>query len=764
MTGTGVPHVMTQNSGSPAFRYYAFISYSHQDKTWADWLHKALETYAVPKRLVGQTTAAGVIPKRVTPIFRDRDELASAHDLGRKVNDALAQSANLIVICSPRSAASSWVQEEILAYKRLGRAERIFCLIIDGEPKANALPGRETEECFAPALRFQLDADGQLTTQHAEPIAADARAGKDGRTNAKLKLVAGMLDVGFDALKQRELRRRARRMTTVAALALVVMIVTSVLAVAALISRHDALIAQRKAVAARQAAVVAQQSAERRQKQAEGLVGFMLGDLNEKLSEVGRLDVMQAVDDKAMAYFKALPTSDVTDEALEQRVQTLEEIGHIRMLQGHLDAAFESFGAGAKLAANLVHKAPRESSRRIAYSRILAFMGMTRWSQGRLDAAQQEFESARLALQAPKPAASDDLPRLFQLAILDNDIGHVLEARGQPHAAEAAYRSDLTLSQQLVAAQPGNTDFLSQLGAAHNNLGKMALMRGELATAIAEYRADATIESNLSARDPKDNGQLVDTFTVQAILGRTLALAGQVDAGMWNLQQAINTATQLLKVDSTQTEVQENLALYRMQLSRLLRLRGRLPAAASLTALSLQEFATLTKQDPGNATWKREFAEVQTEHAAQTLASGDKMQAYEQVQAALTMLAPEFAAQPENHALLLATVHAKLLLASVSSSASSARRLRIEALHAAQSPSGGSGDPRLLALQVEALLALEQTAAAGPVIRTLWKAGYRDLALVTILQRNHVDYPINPGFSTRLGQIMASAATPPTKQ
>ena len=97
---------MAQVSAMPASRYRAFISYSHQDKSWADWLHKALETYAIPRKLVGQSTAAGVIPKRLAPIFRDRDELASAHDLGGKVNAALAQSANLIVICSPRASGS----------------------------------------------------------------------------------------------------------------------------------------------------------------------------------------------------------------------------------------------------------------------------------------------------------------------------------------------------------------------------------------------------------------------------------------------------------------------------------------------------------------------------------------------------------------------------------------------------------------------------------------------------------------------------------
>ena len=193
-------------------RYFAFISYSHQDKLWADWLHKALETYRVPSRLVGQTTAAGVIPRRLMPIFRDRDELASATDLNRKVNAALTESANLVVICSPRSATSRWVNEEVLAFKRLGGSERIFCLIVDGEPNASGMPGREAEECFAPALRYTVGADGQPTRERTEPIAADARAGKDGKTNAKLKLIAGILDVGFDALKQRELQRRNRRL------------------------------------------------------------------------------------------------------------------------------------------------------------------------------------------------------------------------------------------------------------------------------------------------------------------------------------------------------------------------------------------------------------------------------------------------------------------------------------------------------------------------------------------------------------------------
>ena len=102
-------------------KYRAFISYSHRDSKWADWLHKGMETYRPPKVLVGSSTGRGVVPKRLTPIFRDREELASATDLGTVISEALQQSACQIVICSPQAAKSKWVNEEIIAFKRLAR-------------------------------------------------------------------------------------------------------------------------------------------------------------------------------------------------------------------------------------------------------------------------------------------------------------------------------------------------------------------------------------------------------------------------------------------------------------------------------------------------------------------------------------------------------------------------------------------------------------------------------------------------------------------
>ncbi len=108
------------------YKYRAFISYSHKDEIWAAWLHKALETFRIPRYLVGETTAMGTVPARLGKVFRDREELSSSHSLGTELTQALEDSACQIVICSPNAANSHWTNEEILTYKRLGRENAIY--------------------------------------------------------------------------------------------------------------------------------------------------------------------------------------------------------------------------------------------------------------------------------------------------------------------------------------------------------------------------------------------------------------------------------------------------------------------------------------------------------------------------------------------------------------------------------------------------------------------------------------------------------------
>lgn len=209
-------------------RYSAFISYNYSDRRFAIRLHLALEHYRIPKQLRDRPAPwGGTLGTRLPPVFRDRDELAASANLGEAVQAALSESQTLIVICSPRAAASRWVNEEIRTFIALGRRDHIRCLIVDGEPHA-ADPSRE---CLPPAL-FE---DGG-----SEPLAADLRRHQDGWTGARLKLLSGMLGVAYDELRQRETARRHRRMAALASASAISFLIMTGLFVFALVARGEA--------------------------------------------------------------------------------------------------------------------------------------------------------------------------------------------------------------------------------------------------------------------------------------------------------------------------------------------------------------------------------------------------------------------------------------------------------------------------------------------------------------------------------------------
>jgi TIR domain len=185
--------------------YWGFISYSHADEKWAVWLHRHLERYRFPRRLRGRKTAAGIVPKSIAPLFRDRDEFAGAADLTEAATLALRCSRSLVVVCSPSAARSEWVGREVRIFRSLGRSHRVFCCIVDGDPAGPAA------ESFPDAVTENYEQTGVPPGTPVLPLACDARPGKDGKRNAALKLLAAIVDIPYDELHSRERRRRRFR-------------------------------------------------------------------------------------------------------------------------------------------------------------------------------------------------------------------------------------------------------------------------------------------------------------------------------------------------------------------------------------------------------------------------------------------------------------------------------------------------------------------------------------------------------------------------
>lgn len=194
-------------------KYWAFISYSSLDAKWGKWLHKRLEQYAIPAEFQGIEFEDGTaLGKHIRPVFRDRDELAGSAELGPAIAAALEQSRFLIVLCSPNSAKSKWVNKEIEDFRALHGDDKVLALIVDGEPNASSNPAIEDSlECFPPALRSPL-----------EPLAGDLRIEGDGKERGFLKILSGIADIGFDDLYRRHERAQRKRRVAWAAVASII--------------------------------------------------------------------------------------------------------------------------------------------------------------------------------------------------------------------------------------------------------------------------------------------------------------------------------------------------------------------------------------------------------------------------------------------------------------------------------------------------------------------------------------------------------------
>jgi len=147
------------NRDTGKFKYFAFISYNHEDKKAAKTLQNKLQKFSLPIKIQQEKD----YPKYVSPIFRD-DTDTKAGDLPPHLKKGLSESKYLIVICSPSSANSKWVQQEIEYFISLGRGKNILPFIIEGVPNANNC--EIDKECFPKPLKtgnpFGL-----------EPLAAD---------------------------------------------------------------------------------------------------------------------------------------------------------------------------------------------------------------------------------------------------------------------------------------------------------------------------------------------------------------------------------------------------------------------------------------------------------------------------------------------------------------------------------------------------------------------------------------------------------------
>ena len=247
--------VEVENKTKRKYKYDAFISYRHiePDLTIAKILHEMIEKFNIPKHLRTVSNDENSInDKHIFRVFRDREEL-STKDLSTMIEEAIANSENLIVICSKRTSLSPWCRKEVQLFKKIHGANNIIPILIEGEPDESFI-----DELKNLKVTF-INSDNVEEEKNIELLAADIRPdevkspsfkgyeilqnSKDPKLNELTKksldilkkseiyrIVASMLNVNYGDLKLRHQERYLKRIiyTSIAASIAMLIFVISV--------------------------------------------------------------------------------------------------------------------------------------------------------------------------------------------------------------------------------------------------------------------------------------------------------------------------------------------------------------------------------------------------------------------------------------------------------------------------------------------------------------------------------------------------------
>lgn len=654
------------------FKYRGFISYSHKDAKFARWLHRNLERFQIDKDLVGRETQVGPIPRHLRPIFMDREDFAAGASLSAQSLRALEASQFLILVCSPRSVESRYVNEEIRLFKASGRAAKIIPVILEGEP------GHAELECFPEALRYKVGVDGQLTSERDEPLAADAREEGDGREIAKLKVVAGLLGVPLDDIRRRAeaaAQRRFRRWVVVLS---AVTAMFAGLTVLAETNRREAVRqkeqAERRfhtALDAAEGIVIDSAEFSSRTgvaadapltflKRAEHLLktlakdaaqrpelkhreGSLLMTLSQSYRSLGRTDEWSRRAHQAFSILEEITTDENADPRWRYDFATSQiRLAEVRQAQGDLGRALSGYQAADAIAHQQIVSAPSPDKKWQLLSALAKLrIGDVYRLQSRMADAHASFEDA-LSIRTAVLADGNDIDQLRDLSVAYEKVAYTLAGTGRRTVALQRMQQALELRLRVAEQEPDNTGFQRDLAIAHESLGDLQRKQGLQDDARSNYEQSLGIRDRLSTSDPKNMIWQRDVAITRIKLGDLAAGKRETATAIKHYTSSRKTLDHLTTFDTTNTDWRYDLAKIRIRIGDLHRVTENRDKAHDNYTAAQVVLKKLTKSDPENSSWQRDLAATEIKLSYLLAVSNEidsALAGYKRAQATLAQIA-----------------------------------------------------------------------------------------------------------------------------
>ncbi|OAN46965.1 hypothetical protein A6A04_20490, partial [Paramagnetospirillum marisnigri] len=381
-------------------------------------------------------------------------------------------------------------------------------------------------------------------------------------------------------------KRRLNRLRVVAVVFAVLALAAGAFGWMALEQKREARLQESKAVAARA--------------EAEGLIRYMQYDLRDKLAPVGRLDLLDGVNQRAKAYFDRFPPTATDWDALRDQAAGQINSGDILVGQGDLAGALAEFRQSLAI-----------------FERLAAH-----------DPANTEWQS--------------------DLSISHVKVGGILQAQGDLAGALVEFRKGLDIAERLAAHDPANAQWQRDLSVSYGNVGGILQAQGDLAGALVEFRKGLDIAERLAAHDPANAQWQRDLSVSYNNVGGILQAQGDVTGALALNRKSLAIRERLAARAPANTQWQLDLSVSYNNVGFILKYQGDLAGALALNRQSLAIRERLVAHDPANAQWKSDLGDAHNSLGWTLILQGNFVEGRMETGAALSLV-PDSLASMVNH-------------------------------------------------------------------------------------------------------------------
>ncbi len=249
--------------------------------------------------------------------------------------------------------------------------------------------------------------------------------------------------------------------------------------------------------------------AEQDRQRAAGLVEYMLGDLTDRLEQVGRLDLLDEVGTR-IQHDLAGADARSHDTRLE-RSRVLRQLARIRVARGSVDDAAPLASESLALARQVVEEQPDSVDAQLNLGESHYWVGYLAFLRSDTAGALQHWNAYRQATERATVLQPDDSKAWLEASYALNNLGTL--ARGSEQNAQSLqlFQQSLQHKRRAQALNPDDVrlradlaDSLSWVASAHDRLGQWPQARtayDEAVTVIAQVRQRAPQDAEWKHRE-----------------------------------------------------------------------------------------------------------------------------------------------------------------------------------------------------------------------------------------------------------------------